>query len=356
MCSTATSALVAGAVLRAEGGRARHRARGGACASAAGRSGTASCVGIAAAAFVAIFLFDVPFPLDRRSRPALIGYRRRPRAGRVEAGPAAATAARRQAAVADDDSLLGDGAARSCPADRPRGAGAIAAIWLALWLVPVAALVLLCSGRTTSSAGSRVFFSQMAVVTFGGAYAVLAYVAQAAVETYGWLAPGEMLDGLGMAETTPGPLIMVLQFVGFMAAFRDPGALSPLLAGTLGGLLDDLGHLRALLPVDLPRRALCRAPARQPGAAGGARGDHGGGRRRDREPRDLVRAAHDLRRRSRKAGLGPSQLDVPVLASVSWPALLLALVATIAVLRLQDGLATTLLGCGLAGLAVRMAA
>ena len=77
----------------------------------------------------------------------------------------------------------------------------------------------------------------MAMVTFGGAYAVLAYVAQQAVENYGWLKPGEMLDGLGMAETTPGPLIMVLQFVGFMAAFRDPGALSPMLAGTLGGLL-----------------------------------------------------------------------------------------------------------------------
>ena len=82
-----------------------------------------------------------------------------------------------------------------------------------------------------------VFFSKMAMVTFGGAYAVLAYVAQQAVENYGWLKPGEMLDGLGMAETTPGPLIMVLQFVGFMAAFRDPGTLSPMLAGTLGGLL-----------------------------------------------------------------------------------------------------------------------
>src|SRR4051812_31090793 len=77
----------------------------------------------------------------------------------------------------------------------------------------------------------------MAMVTFGGAYAVLAYVAQQAVEHYGWLQPGEMLDGLGMAETTPGPLIMVTQFVGFMAAFRAPGALPPLLAGTLGGLL-----------------------------------------------------------------------------------------------------------------------
>jgi chromate transport protein ChrA len=74
-------------------------------------------------------------------------------------------------------------------------------------------------------------------VTFGGAYAVLAYVAQGAVEQYGWLKPGEMLDGLGMAETTPGPLIMVLQFASFMAAYRDPGSLSPLAAATLGGLL-----------------------------------------------------------------------------------------------------------------------
>jgi chromate transporter len=82
-----------------------------------------------------------------------------------------------------------------------------------------------------------VFFSKMAVVTFGGAYAVLAYVAQQAVENYHWLKPGEMLDGLGMAETTPGPLIMVLQFVGFMAAYRDPGALAPMVAATLGGLL-----------------------------------------------------------------------------------------------------------------------
>ena len=82
-----------------------------------------------------------------------------------------------------------------------------------------------------------VFFSKMALVTFGGAYAVLAYVAQQAVSAYHWVTPGEMLDGLGMAETTPGPLIMVLQFVGFMAAFRSPGMFSPLLAGALGGLL-----------------------------------------------------------------------------------------------------------------------
>lgn len=112
----------------------------------------------------------------------------------------------------------------------------ISAIFLTLWLVPTAMLIVaLGAGNVFSTIA--LFFSQMAVVTFGGAYAVLAYVAQEAVQNYGWLAPGEMLDGLGMAETTPGPLIMVTQFVGFMGAFREPGTLSPLLAGTLGGLL-----------------------------------------------------------------------------------------------------------------------
>jgi chromate transporter len=112
----------------------------------------------------------------------------------------------------------------------------ITVVWLALWLIPVAAIIV-GLGQQNVFSQIAVFFSKMAVVTFGGAYAVLAYVAQQAVENYHWLKPGEMLDGLGMAETTPGPLIMVLQFVGFMAAFRDPGSLSPLTAGVLGGLL-----------------------------------------------------------------------------------------------------------------------
>ncbi|MFX6540498.1 chromate transporter, partial [Acinetobacter baumannii] len=81
------------------------------------------------------------------------------------------------------------------------------------------------------------FFSKMSVLTFGGAYAILSYVAQQAVENFHWLKPSEMLIGLGMAETTPGPLISVVQFVGFMAAYRDPGSLNPALAGTLGGIL-----------------------------------------------------------------------------------------------------------------------
>ena len=133
------------------------------------------------------------------------------------------------------DSLLGDHLPEHA---RPTVARALksSSVWLALWLIPVIALLATLGGDNVFSQ-IAVFFSKMAMVTFGGAYAVLAYVAQQAVENYHWLKPGEMLDGLGMAETTPGPLIMVLQFVGFMAAYRDPGGLSPMLAGTLGGLL-----------------------------------------------------------------------------------------------------------------------
>ncbi|MBV8915616.1 MAG: chromate transporter, partial [Acetobacteraceae bacterium] len=137
--------------------------------------------------------------------------------------------------LSDRDSVLGDDLpahARLSVARAWRAAG----VWCALWLVPVA-LIVARAGAGSTFGRIALFFSEMAVVTFGGAYAALAYVAQQAVGVFGWLQPGEMLDGLGMAETTPGPLIMVTQFVGFMAAFRDPAGLDPFVAGTLGGLL-----------------------------------------------------------------------------------------------------------------------
>lgn len=108
-----------------------------------------------------------------------------------------------------------------------------ALLWVTLWFVPIAVVAALV-GREHVFVDEALFFSKAAVVTFGGAYAVLAYLAQQAVDVYQWLAPGEMLDGLGMAETTPGPLIQVVQFVGFMGAYRAPGALDPLLAGVVG--------------------------------------------------------------------------------------------------------------------------
>lgn len=106
-------------------------------------------------------------------------------------------------------------------------------LWLVIWGLPLA-LVFLTLGPDHVLWQVGLFFSRLAVVTFGGAYAVLAYMAQAAVGGFGWLSPGEMADGLGLAETTPGPLIMVTQFVGFIAAWRHPGGFSPLVAGLLG--------------------------------------------------------------------------------------------------------------------------
>lgn len=106
----------------------------------------------------------------------------------------------------------------------------------ALWLVPVALLVAVL-GRDHVLSQEAVFFSKTALVTFGGAYAVLGYVAQQAVSTYGWVTPTDMVTGLGLAETTPGPLIMVVQFVGFLGAYNDPGPLPPLVAGTLGAVV-----------------------------------------------------------------------------------------------------------------------
>lgn len=187
---------------------------------------------LAAAAFIGIFFFNMPFPaiIVGAALIGFIGAKSNVAAfeGNTEHGPATPGAA----AV---DSILGDELPEHA---RPTIARALrtASVWLALWLVPVI-LIIVALGSTNVFSEIAIFFSKMAVVTFGGAYAVLAYVAQQAVENYGWLKPGEMLDGLGMAETTPGPLIMVLQFVGFMAAFRDAGALPPMLAGTLGGLL-----------------------------------------------------------------------------------------------------------------------
>jgi chromate transporter len=105
---------------------------------------------------------------------------------------------------------------------------------LAVWLVPVAVCALLVGGTYGDIAW---FFSKMAVVTVGGAYAVLAYVAQDAVQAYQWLGPDEMLAGLGLAETTPGPLILVLQFVGFLAGFRAPDGLSGVAGGVVASVL-----------------------------------------------------------------------------------------------------------------------
>ncbi len=191
---------------------------------------------LAAFAFVAIFFFDLPFPLVIALAAGIgwwLGHRRHAREAESNARAEGVNGAT-QAASADDI-----GHPISAAAMRPpswRRALAVLAVWLPLWWAPVALLALwLGAGHVVVHEGT--FFGKTAVVTFGGAYAVLAYVAQRAVDDFRWLSAREMLDGLGMAETTPGPLIMVVQFVAFLGAWRYPGPLSPLTAALLGSLV-----------------------------------------------------------------------------------------------------------------------
>jgi chromate transporter len=195
-----------------------------------------------------------------------------------------------------------------------------------------------------------IFFSQMAVVTFGGAYAVLAYVAQTAVETHGWLSAGEMLDGLGMAETTPGPLIMVTQFVGFLGAAREGTGMNPYLAGTLGTLLTTwvtftpcfLWIFAGAPFIERLRgnRALSAAMTAITAAVVGVILNLA-----------IWFALHTIFgevREVRGAGLA---LDVPVLSSLDPAAALLSLAALIAVFRFKAGPLATIAACGAAGVA-----
>src|SRR5438270_606975 len=189
-------------------------------------------IAIAAAAFVALYFFKAPFPWVILSA-AVIGI-----AGR-HWRPTSFPAAASTAALAQSDYLIDRRMARGELTHTVRSlrrSVVVLAVCLVLWLGPVVGVMLLF-GRASVFAKQGTFFGEAALVTFGGAYAVLAYVAQRAVETYGWLSPGEMLDGLALAETTPGPLIMVVQYVAFIAAFRHPGSLSPYAAGGLGSLL-----------------------------------------------------------------------------------------------------------------------
>jgi chromate transporter len=188
-------------------------------------------LGLAGAAFLALFLFQLPFPLVILAA-GLTGWitARLELTAFVGSGHGAAKAD----SLRDEDSALGV----DIPDHAKGGFGrsvAIAAPILLMWTIPTLLLALLAPKGIFASI--TFFFSKMALLTFGGAYAVLAWVGQAAVDHYHWLSAREMLDGLGLAETTPGPLIMVTQYVGFIAAFRHPGGLPPLAAATLGGLL-----------------------------------------------------------------------------------------------------------------------
>ena len=184
---------------------------------------------IAAVAFIAIFWYEIPFPVIVLGAAVLglIGGQLWP-ARFVVVGTNAGN--RNDSVLSDDEESPGHARPSWSRAAR------ISLACLTLWWTPVL-LVGLWQGWDHTLFKEGLFFSKAAVVTFGGAYAVLPYVAQQAVEIFGWLQTGQMMDGLGLAETTPGPLIMVLQFVGFIGGWNKPGLLSPLLAGTLGALI-----------------------------------------------------------------------------------------------------------------------
>lgn len=306
-------------------------------------------LGIAVAAFVAIFLFHAPFPLIILIA-GLIGF----------FGARAGSTAFAVGGHGSGPEDLYDEAQSALGVETPahaawgwRGPLAASAALLVLWLGPMIAL-LLALGPDNVFSQIAVFFSKMAVVTFGGAYAVLAYVAQEAVDTYGWLKPGEMLDGLGMAETTPGPLIIVTQFVGFLGAFRSPGGLPPLAAGALGGVLTTwvtfapcflwifLGapFVEKLREAKTLNAALAAISAAVVGV--------------------ILNLAvwfglHVMFRDVRALSVGPLALDLPNLASVDVAAVGLSLVAFFALFRLQMGVIPVLLGCAALGVVTHLA-
>ncbi|MCV2449616.1 chromate efflux transporter [Paracoccus sp. DMF] len=304
-------------------------------------------VAIAAASFVAIFGFAIPFPLIILVA-GLIGFFGA-RAGLTAFHGGGGHGKVGTVQVDDADTLLGEESPVHTQVNRG-WAFRISGVFLVLWLAPVA-LLFAALGPENVFSQIAGFFSVMAVVTFGGAYAVLAYVAQEAVQNFGWLAPGEMLDGLGMAETTPGPLIMVTQFVGFMGAFREASGLSPLVAATLGGLLTTwvtfvpcflwifLGapFIERLRDNAVLTAALTAITAAVVGVILNLAVWFG------------LHVVFDEVRTVTAYGL---DLDVPVWSTVNLAAAALVLAALVAVFRFRLGAVTVLAGCALAGVAL----
>ncbi|MFD1704209.1 chromate efflux transporter [Methylopila henanensis] len=302
-------------------------------------------VGVAAAAFSALFLFGVPFPIVILLA-GLFGWFGARRAPHLFAAAGHGAGAGPQT-VGVVDAMFERGELAHATPSRRRALGVLA-VWLPIWLGPV---LLLWSFAGADSVWTQIagFFSSMAAVTFGGAYAVLAYVAQAAVETFGWLRPGEMADGLGLAETTPGPLILVTQFVGFLAANRAPGALDPLVAGALGGLLTTwVTFAPSFLWIFLggPYMERLRANRRLAAALSAITAAVVG---------VILNLAvwfalHVVFRETWSPGFGP---DLPVLGSVDPWAALLAAGAMVAMLRFRAGMGPTLVVCALAGVVLK---
>lgn len=298
---------------------------------------------VAAMAFVGIYALHLPFPWIVLGSGLLGLAVDRWRPDWLPAAKIEAQAADLEYAV---DRALSDSRATHTQSSVARSLRTTL-VCLLLWFAPVALVGLwLGGGHVVTREG--VFFSQAAVVTFGGAYAVLAYVAQRAVEDFGWLRPGEMVDGLALAETTPGPLIMVLQFVGFVAAWRNPGQLDPLPAALLGAALTTwVTFVPSFLFIFVGapyvealrrRRDLHAALSTVTAAVVGVILNLA-----------VWFALHTVFERMAVLRAGPFTPEVPVFSSIEPGAALLSAIAMLAMLRFKLGLGWTLLGSALVG-------
>jgi chromate transporter len=310
--------------------------------------GHAVQVAIAGGAFAAIFFLEVPFPwiVLAAGGMGMAGSRLLPQAFRPPRPPGPT------GAVPIADALL-DRQTPEHTRPSPSRALRVAAFGLALWWAPIAALAW-ARGAADVFTQIAFFFSKLAVVTFGGAYAVLAYMAQQAVDTYGWLAPGEMLDGLGMAETTPGPLIQVVQFVGFLGAYRDPGCLEPWVAGTLAAVLTTwVTFVPCFLWIFLGAPYVERLRESRPlrGALAGITAAVVG---------VVLNLAiwfslHTLFAAVGEQRVGPLVLHVPVWATLDTAAAAIALGAAVAALRFRVGMLPLIGSCAALGVVWRLA-
>ena len=278
---------------------------------------------IAAAAFAALFIFDLPFPLVILLA-GLVGWLRA--RGATVAAPDWTTTAWQQTVL----TALG---------------------WLALWLVPLLAL-LVSLGSDHVLSQVALFFSKLAIVTFGGAYAVLAYMAQQAVEVHGWLRPAEMVDGLGLAETTPGPLILVTEFVGYLAGYRLAGGFWGGVAAALITLWVTFVPCFLMIFTAAPYIERLRAMPKLSGALGGITAAVVG------VILNLTVwfALHVLFGNVAKASFGPVHTLVPEFATLSLGSVALLALAAVLLFRLHAGIPATLAICSALGFAVSSAA
>ena len=311
---------------------------------------SAFLVAVAALAFVAIFAFDVPFPwiiAGAGTAGALI-YRTKPNLFPQPntTGPAAS------AATSVVDHLFDTGQLGHAEPNLNRSIRVLL-VWSALWIAPIA-LLAAWQGAHSVFVQQGLFFSQTAVVTFGGAYSVLSYVAQRAVEDFAWLRPGEMLDGLALAETTPGPLILVLQFVAYLGAYRASTGLPPVISGMLGAgiavwttfvpcfLWIFLGapYIESLRNYRMLNAAMASITAAVVGVILNL---------------SVWFALHTLFAEVHPVRSGPWQMNVPVLSTLNPAALVLTIAALVAMLRFKLAMPATLVASAMLGLAWSLA-